>query len=81
MWTPDTPEFAGIWDVTGDRALRTASGTGRSATGSATPGPGCAGKRPREAAARGSSTAGIGLDPAGEREILASLDEGAPAAG
>jgi len=23
MWAPDTPEFAGIWQVSGDRALRT----------------------------------------------------------
>ena len=23
MWAPETPEFAALWDVTGDRALRT----------------------------------------------------------
>jgi len=23
MWAPDTPEFAGIWEISGDRALRT----------------------------------------------------------
>jgi nucleoside-diphosphate-sugar epimerase len=76
MWTPDTPEFAAIWDVTGDRALRTGfryralSDTVRDTWSWLR----------RDTAARGGAPGGferrpgIGLDPATEREILASLD-------
>jgi len=73
MWAPDTPEFAAIWDVSGDRALRTGiryrplidtvhdtwSWLRLAATASGTP--------PFE------RRPGIGLDPGKERAILASL--------
>ena len=72
MWVPDTPEFAGIWDTSGDRALRTGMRY-----------------RPltdtvhdtwlwlRQETAAGHPIAHrpeIGLDPAKEDRILASLD-------
>lgn len=75
MWAPDIPELAGIWQVSGDRAIRTGiryrplADTVRdtwvwlrqeaSASG-----------RPVAEVAR---QPGIGLDPAREREILAAL--------
>ena len=75
MWAPDTPEFAALWDVTGDRALRTGmryrplSDTVRDTWSWLR----------RDAASHGGEAAferrpGLGLDPATEHEILASLD-------
>ena len=75
MWAPETPEFAALWNVTGDRALRTGlryrplSDTVRDTWGWLR----------RDAAARGgerpsSSGPEMGLDPAKEQEILAGLD-------
>jgi 2'-hydroxyisoflavone reductase len=76
MWAPETPEFAAVWNVTGDRALRTGlryrllSDTVRDTW---------AWLR-RDAAAAGGDLQGferrpgIGLDPAKEQQILASLD-------
>jgi 2'-hydroxyisoflavone reductase len=76
MWAPETPEFAAVWNVSGDRALRTGlryrllSDTVRDTW---------AWLR-RDAAAHGGDLEGferrpgIGLDPAKEQEILASLD-------
>ncbi|MGI8447739.1 MAG: NAD-dependent epimerase/dehydratase family protein [Streptosporangiaceae bacterium] len=74
MWAPDTPEFAAVWNVTGDRALRTGiryrplSDTVRDTW---------AWLR-RDVASRGPDTferrPGIGLDPAKEQDILASLE-------
>jgi 2'-hydroxyisoflavone reductase len=75
MWAPDQPEFAGIWQVTGDRAVRTGiryrpltdtvhdtwSWLRRAAADSGTPVT-AFGRRP-----------GIGLDPAKEQEILSRL--------
>jgi len=76
MWVPDTPEFAGIWDASGDRALRTGMRyrpltdtvhdtwlwlRQERAAGRPAPGPPAPG-RPE-----------IGLDPAKEDQILASL--------
>jgi 2'-hydroxyisoflavone reductase len=75
MWAPETPEFAAVWEVSGDRALRTGlryrplSDTVRDTW---------AWLR-RDAAARGGDLEGferrpgIGLDPAREQQILASL--------
>ena len=74
MWAPDTPEFAAFWEVTGDRALRTGiryrplSDTVRDTWGWLR----------RDAAAHGGEIAfeqrpGLGLDPAKEQEVLASL--------
>ena len=74
MWAPDTPDLAGIWDVSGDRALRTGLRYRpltdtvhdtwmwlRQEVASGTP-LDQIGRRP-----------GIGLDPDKEREVLASL--------
>jgi 2'-hydroxyisoflavone reductase len=74
MWAPDTPEFDGIWDTSGDRALRTGiryralSDTVhdtwtwlRQEVASGTP----LDQIPH--------SPGIGLDPAKESEILAAL--------
>ncbi len=75
MWVPDQPEFAGMWDVSGDRALRTGMryrpltdtlhDTWLWLRQEAVAG------RPLDQIAR---RAEIGLDPAKESEILASLD-------
>jgi 2'-hydroxyisoflavone reductase len=75
MWAPDTPEFAGIWQVSGDRALRTrmryrplmdtVRDTWHWLTREA-----ASQDRPVSAFAR---RPGIGLDPAREQEILATL--------
>jgi 2'-hydroxyisoflavone reductase len=75
MWAPDQPEFAGIWDVSGDRALRTGiryrpltdtvHDTWLWLRQEAAAG------RPLDEIAR---RPGIGLGPAKESEILASLD-------
>jgi 2'-hydroxyisoflavone reductase len=76
MWAPQTPEFAGVWAVTGDRALRTGL---RYRPLSDTVHDTWAWLR-RDAAARGGDLEGferrpgIGLDPAKEQQILASLD-------
>lgn len=75
MWAPDLPEFAGIWQVAGDRAMRTGmryrplldtvSDTWHWLL--------------QDAASRDRPVSGfdrmpeIGLDPAREREILAAL--------
>jgi 2'-hydroxyisoflavone reductase len=76
MWAPETPEFAAVWNVTGDRALRTGlhyrplSDTVRDTWSWLR----------RDVAARGGDLEGferrpgIGLDPAKEQQILASLD-------
>jgi 2'-hydroxyisoflavone reductase len=75
MWAPDTEEFAGIWDVSGDRAVRTGIRyrpladtvhdtwlwLRHEASASGVP-VGNVVRRP-----------GIGLDPGREREILANL--------
>ena len=75
MWAPDTPEFAGIWLVSGDRALRTGMryrplidtvrDTWHWLTQEA-----ASQDRPVSAFAR---RPGIGLDPGREQEILATL--------
>jgi 2'-hydroxyisoflavone reductase len=75
MWAPDTPEFADIWQVSGDRALRTGMryrplmdtvrDTWHWLTQEA-----ASLDRPVSAFAR---TPGIGLDPGREQEILATL--------
>jgi nucleoside-diphosphate-sugar epimerase len=75
MWVPDQPEFAGMWDVSGDRALRTGMryrpltdtlhDTWLWLRQEAVAG------RPLDQIARRPE---IGLDPAKESEILASLD-------
>ncbi len=74
MWAPDTPDFAGIWRVSGDRALRTGMryrpltdtvhDTWTWLRQEAAAG------RPVEETA---SQPGIGLDPDKERAILAAL--------
>jgi 2'-hydroxyisoflavone reductase len=75
MWAPGIPELAAVWDVTGDRALRTGlryrplNDTVRDTWSWLR----------RDAATRGGAGTferrpGIGLDPDKEREILASLD-------
>lgn len=74
MWVPDQPEFAGMWHVSGDRALRTGMryrpladtvhGTWIWLRQEA------AGGTPLDRIARRPE---IGLDPEKEREILASL--------
>ncbi len=90
MWAPGTPEFAAVWDVTGDRALRTGiryrplSDTVRDTWSwlrreAAARDAAARGGAARGGAARGGVSAfegwpGIGLDPAKEQEILASLD-------
>lgn len=75
MWAPDIEEFAGIWDVSGDRAVRTGiryrpladtvhdtwQWLKHEASASGVP-VGEVARRP-----------GIGLDPAREREVLARL--------
>jgi nucleoside-diphosphate-sugar epimerase len=75
MWAPDTPEFADIWQVSGDRALRTGMryrplmdtvrDTWHWLTQEA-----ASLDRPVSAFAR---IPGIGLDPGREQEILARL--------
>jgi 2'-hydroxyisoflavone reductase len=75
MWVPDQPEFAGMWDVSGDRALRTGMryrpltdtlhDTWLWLRQEAVAG------RPLDQIARRPE---IGLDPAKESGILASLD-------
>ena len=75
MWAPDIPELAGIWQVSGDRAVRTGiryrplmdtvSDTWHWLTQEA-----ASLDRPVSAFAR---MPGIGLDPAREQEILATL--------
>lgn len=75
MWAPDIPEFAGIWQVSGDRALRTGiryrpltdtvRDTWRWLTQEA-----ASQDRPVSEFARRPE---IGLDPGREREILAKL--------
>ena len=90
MWAPGTPEFAAVWDVTGDRALRTGiryrplSDTVRDTWSwlrrdAAARGGAARDTSARDVAARGGASASegrprIGLDPAKEQEILASLD-------
>ena len=75
MWAPDIPEFADAWTLTGDRALRTGIRY-RSLTDTVHD---TWSWLRREAAAHGRPVAeferrpGIGLDPAREQEILASL--------
>jgi nucleoside-diphosphate-sugar epimerase len=72
MWAPDTPEFTAVWEVTGDRALRTGiryrplHDTVRDtwrwlSQAPAAPGDDTAGRPP------------VGLDPAKEQAVLASL--------
>jgi 2'-hydroxyisoflavone reductase len=75
LWAPDTPENAGIWEVSGDRALRTGiryrpladsvhdTWLWMRQEAAAT------GKQPGEVGRR----AGIGMDEAREREVLAQL--------
>jgi 2'-hydroxyisoflavone reductase len=75
MWAPDIPEFAGIWEVSGDRALRTGiryrplmdtvRDTWRWLTQEA-----ASRDRPVSEFARRPE---IGLDPGREQEILATL--------
>ena len=75
MWAPEIPELAGIWQVSGDRALRTGiryrplidtvSDTWHWLTQEA-----ASLDRPVSAFAR---MPGIGLDPAREQEILAAV--------
>jgi nucleoside-diphosphate-sugar epimerase len=75
MWVPDAPEYAGTWQVSGDRALRTGM---RYRPVADTVHDTWLWLR-QEAASSGRPVAevarrpGIGLDPAREREILASL--------
>lgn len=76
MWAPDTPEFAGVWEVTGDRAVRTGiryrplTDTVRDTWS----------RLRRDAAASGGELTafqrrpGIGLDPAREQAILAGQE-------
>jgi 2'-hydroxyisoflavone reductase len=74
MWAPDTPEFAAIWEVSGDRALRTGI---RYRPLTDTVHDTWSWLR-RDAAAAGEPAfehrPGIGLDPAKEQSILATLD-------
>jgi len=75
MWAPDIPDFAGLWEVSGDRALRTGiryrplmdtvSDTWHWLTQEA-----ASLDRPVSAFAR---MPGIGIDPGREQEILAAL--------
>jgi 2'-hydroxyisoflavone reductase len=75
MWAPDIPDLAGIWEVSGDRALRTGiryrpvmdtvSDTWHWLTQEA-----ASLDRPVSAFAR---MPGIGIDPGREQEILATL--------
>jgi nucleoside-diphosphate-sugar epimerase len=75
MWAPDTPEFAGIWQVSGDRALRTGiryrplPDTVRD-TWHWLMQEAASQDRPVSAFAR---MPGIGIDPGREQEILATL--------
>ena len=75
MWAPDTPDLAAIWDVSGDRALRTGMryrpltdtvhDTWLWLKHEATAG---------QAPATGASLLSLGLDPDTERKVLAALD-------
>jgi hypothetical protein len=74
MWVPDTPELAAIWDVSGDRALRTGMRY-RPLTDTVHDTwmwlrQEASGGQPLSEIARRPE---IGLDPDKEREILASL--------
>jgi 2'-hydroxyisoflavone reductase len=74
MWAPGTPELAGIWDVSGDRALRTGMRY-RPLTDTVHDTwmwlrQEVAGGTPLDQIPR---MPGIGLDPAKESEILAAL--------
>jgi len=76
MWVPDTPDLAGIWDVSGDRARRTGMRY-RPLTDTVHDTwmwlrQEAAGGRPLGEIDRRPE---IGLDPDKERQILASLDE------
>ena len=74
MWAPDIPEFAGIWEMTGDRARRTSmryrplSDTVHD-TWLWLKHEVAAGRAP----APGTSPLSLGLDPDREREVLATL--------
>lgn len=75
MWTPDIPELAGAWEASGERArlaglrYRPLADTVRDTWGWLA-GRAAAGAKPIEDFAQ---RAGIGLDPARERAILAGL--------
>jgi 2'-hydroxyisoflavone reductase len=79
MWAPDIPEFAGIWEMAGDRARRTGmryrpiSDTVHD-TWLWLKHEAVAGQAP----APGASLLELGLDPDREREVLATLDRPAP---
>jgi 2'-hydroxyisoflavone reductase len=71
MWVPDTPEFAGMWDASGDRALRTGM---RYRPFTDTVHDTWLWLRQEKAAGRPApGRPGIGLDPAKEDQILAAL--------
>jgi 2'-hydroxyisoflavone reductase len=75
MWAPDIPQFAGIWEMAGDRARRTGMryrplsdtvhDTWLWLKHEAAAGP---------APATGASLLSLGLDPDTERKVLAALD-------
>ena len=75
MWAPDIPQFAGIWEMAGDRARRTGMryrplsdtvhDTWLWLKHDAAAGP---------APATGASLLSLGLDPDTERKVLAALD-------
>jgi 2'-hydroxyisoflavone reductase len=75
MWAPDIPQFAGIWEMAGDRARRTGMryrplsdtvhDTWLWLKHEAAVGP---------APATGASLLSLGLDPDTERKVLAALD-------
>jgi 2'-hydroxyisoflavone reductase len=75
IWAPDTPENAGIWQVSGDRALRTGiryrplADTVHDTWLWMRQEAAATGKQPGEIGRR----AGIGMDDAREREVLAQL--------
>lgn len=78
IWAPDTPENAGVWQVSGDRAVRTGiryrplADTVRDTWRWMRQEAAAAGKQPGEIGRRPD----IGMSPDREREVLASLPPG-----
>src|SRR5581483_10858224 len=78
IWAPDTPENAGVWQVSGDRAVRTGiryrplADTVRDTWRWMRQEAAATGKQPGEIGRRPD----IGMSPDREREVLASLPPG-----